>query len=128
MSRPDKQLNDVIFWKDFAFAALTELTSRDNAYFQGVEQVVLFLKSTRAGTLDIDMEIEGSWEEIVAGTATVIGMNVIRIEHALYKEGRMRLRWTPGAQPGTITVVASGFPRGAVGPAFKMNDPSSIHT
>lgn len=128
MSRPDKQFNDAAFWRGFSFAALTELTSRDDAYFAGVEQVAIFLQATRAGTLDVDMEIDGAWKEIVTAGATVIGVNVIRIEHALYGQGRLRLRWTPGAQPGTISAWGTGFPRGAVGPNFKLDDPGSIHT
>jgi len=129
MPRPDKQLNDAIMIKPgLSFHALTEITGREDAYFTGIEQIAIFLKASVAGTLDVDMEMEGSWEEIKAGEATVIGMNIVRIEHALYKKGRLRLRWTPGAQPGTVSAWATGFPRGAQGPDFKQGIPGSIST
>lgn len=129
MSRPDKQLNDVTFWKDVPFQDTSELTSKNNCYFSGAEQSVLFFEASEDGTLDVDVEIEGNWIEILAGVATVANVfKVIRIQYALYGQSRIKLRWTPDAAPGTLSAWGTAFPRLVVGSNFNLDEPSSIHT
>lgn len=132
----DMQLNDVCFFRPgHQFSSVAEIISYDNCYFSGIEQVAIFFKSLKTGlsdtscVLDIDLDFDGVWEEIYSGIATVEGMNVIRIEHALYKKGHLRLRWTPdNVNPGELFVYGTGFPRGAVAPDFDQSKAGSIHT
>lgn len=117
MPRPDKQLNDCVFWRPTVLHNLAEVTSRDNCYFPGAENVVIFLRYVgQTGTIDVDMlGDDGNWLQVKT-QATVAGDNVIKVEHGLYKSGRMRLRFTPDVAGASLAAYGTGYPRNVASP------------
>lgn len=112
MARPDKQINDAVFWRPTVLHDLSEVTSRDNCYFPGAENVVIFLRyPVNTGTLDVDMlDDDGNWLQIKT-QATVAGDNVIKVDHGLFKSGQMRLRFTPDTAGQALSAYGTGYPR-----------------
>lgn len=125
MARPDKQLNDCIFWRPTVLHNLAEVTSRENCYFPGAENVVIFLRYPgQTGTVDVDMLADdGTWVQIKT-QATVAGDNVIKVDHGLYKSGQLRLRFTPDAL-STLSAYGAGYPRMTASSAVYGNKLSS---
>lgn len=122
MPRPDRQINDVIFWRPQVLHTLAEVTSRDNCYFPGAEAIIIFLRYPVAvGVIDVDMKAaDGSWLQIKT-QATVAGDNVIKVEHGLYKSGQLRLRFTPGAANQSLSAYGTGYPTVMSAPNVRAN-------
>lgn len=100
-------INKAVFFRNQLFHTATEKTSGP-AQFVGVQGVIFFVKSDKAGKVRIDIKVDEDWEELVEDPVRPNKMHVVVIDFYIPEA---RVRFEPDAADTTLrTITAYGYP------------------
>lgn len=104
MSTP---VNKAVLFRNQLFISTSEKTSGP-VLFVGVQGIIFYIKSDKAGKVRIDIRVDDQWEELVEDPVRAAKMHIINIPFYIPEA---RARFEPDAADTTLrTITAIGYP------------------